>query len=344
VAQAIHIGTSGWSYPSGAGTWNGVFYPPRRPRGFDELHFYAEHFDTVEVNSSFYRVPDPETTRGWLRRTPAEFTFSVKLYQKFTHPDLYIKRNNVSDWEVTAGDADDFRRAVDPIAGAQRLAAVLLQFPASFHAEPDTRAYLEWLLATFADYPLAVELRHRTWSDDASTWQLLSERGAAAVQNDEPRFRDSFDSGFRGSGVPEFRGSGSNSRSGIRLDEPLELENLGTRTPEPRNSGTSEPLTYFRFHGRNYAQWWEHEHSDDRYNYLYSRAELEPFAGAAREAAVRGRKVLMYMNNHFSAKAVANAAILKHALALPVPGEYRREIIERYPELDGIVSASGLPL
>jgi len=320
VAQAIRIGTSGWSYPSGAGTWNGVFYPARRPRGFDELRFYAEHFDTVEVNSSFYRVPDPETARGWLRRTPSEFTFSVKLYQKFTHPDVYIKRNNVSDWDVTAGDVDDFRRAVDPIADARRLAAVLLQFPASFHADADTRGYLEWLLSTFADYPLAVELRHRTWSDDASTLQLLSERGAAAVQNDEPKFRDSIDSRFRDS------------------------EALSVQPSEPANRGTSEPLVYFRFHGRNYAQWWEHEHSDDRYNYLYSRAELEPFAGAAREAAARGRKVLMYMNNHFSAKAVANAAILKHELALPVPGEYRREMIDRYPELDGVVIASGLPL
>jgi uncharacterized protein YecE (DUF72 family) len=212
------------------------------------------------------------------------------------------------------------------MADARRLAAVLLQFPASFHADADTRGYLEWLLTTFAEYPLAVELRHRTWSDDASTWQLLAERGAAAVQNDEPKFRDSIDSGFLGSDVPGFRG------------------NSGTGTAESRNPGTSEPMMYLRFHGRNYAQWWEHGHSDDRYNYLYSRAELEPFAGAAREAAARGRKVLMYMNNHFSAKAVANAAILKHELALPVPGEYRREMIERYPELDGVVSASGLPL
>src|SRR3954468_21289911 len=88
------IGTSGWNYPSGKGTWNGVFYPPSRGRakGFDELAFYAEHFDTVEVNSTFYGQPRPEVTRGWATRTPPGFEFSVKLYQKFTHPRMFKER------------------------------------------------------------------------------------------------------------------------------------------------------------------------------------------------------------------------------------------------------------
>jgi len=77
----IRIGTSGWNYPSGNGTWNGVFYPKRRPRGFDELRYYAERFDTVEVNSTFYRIPDPATVQRWIDRTPPGFLFSVKLYQ-----------------------------------------------------------------------------------------------------------------------------------------------------------------------------------------------------------------------------------------------------------------------
>src|SRR5215467_6109875 len=89
----LRIGTSGWSYPSGKGTWNGVFYPPprRRPKGFDELAFYAEHFDTVEINSTFYGQPRAEVSRGWARRTPSGFEFSVKLYQKFTHPRMFRK-------------------------------------------------------------------------------------------------------------------------------------------------------------------------------------------------------------------------------------------------------------
>src|ERR1700745_2319738 len=87
----LRIGTSGWNYPSGKGTWNGVFYPPSRGRAktFDELRFYAEHFNTVEVNSTFYGMPRAEVTRTWADRTDQGFDFSLKLYQKFTHPKMF---------------------------------------------------------------------------------------------------------------------------------------------------------------------------------------------------------------------------------------------------------------
>ncbi len=87
----LRIGTSGWNYPAGEGTWNGIFYPPSRGRAksFDELSFYAEHFDTVEVNSTFYGMPRAEVCRAWHDRTPRGFEFSVKLYQKFTHPEMF---------------------------------------------------------------------------------------------------------------------------------------------------------------------------------------------------------------------------------------------------------------
>jgi uncharacterized protein YecE (DUF72 family) len=97
-------------------------------------------------------------------------------------------------------------------------------------------------------------------------------------------------------------------------------------------------------HGRNAAAWWHHAAAEDRYNYLYSRAELAPFAEVARVASKAGRRVLMYLNNHFSAKAVANAAVLKQELDLPRPGDYPVEMIARYPELSGVVTTSGLPL
>src|SRR5439155_26343359 len=89
----LRIGTSGGNYPPGNGTWNGVFYPPARGRAktFDELSFYAEHFDTVEVNSTFYGQPRAEVCRAWAERTPPGFEFSLKLYQKFTHPAMFKK-------------------------------------------------------------------------------------------------------------------------------------------------------------------------------------------------------------------------------------------------------------
>jgi uncharacterized protein YecE (DUF72 family) len=309
----VGIGTSGWNYPSGRGTWNGVFYPSPRPRGFDELAYYAEHFDTVEVNSTFYRMPEADLTRAWIARTPSSFTFSMKLFQKLTHPDMYGERAGTTAWDVSPADLDLFRRGLDPCASAGRLAAVLLQFPPSFHAEPDTGAYLDWLLEALRDYPLAVELRHRSWSDDlAPTRERLAARQAAWVLIDEPKFADS-----------------------IRQGPP-------TAAVEADSHGAS--LVYLRLHGRNAQRWWQHAESADRYDYLYTSEELVPFAEAARRASRAGRRVLMYLNNHFSAKAVANAAILSRQLDMPVRGPYPREMVARFPELSGIVQTTGLPI
>src|SRR3954467_13476800 len=106
----LRIGTSGWNYPSGKGTWNGVFYPPSRGRAktFDELSFYAQHFNTVEVNSTFYGQPRPAVAKAWAARTPADFEFSVKLYQKFTQPKMYRQ-------QFTKGAAG---AGVDPLVDA----------------------------------------------------------------------------------------------------------------------------------------------------------------------------------------------------------------------------------
>src|SRR5512134_3141686 len=95
--MSLRIGTSGWSYPTGKGTWNGLFYPATRSKkagtkDFDELRFYAEHFDTVEVNTTFYGQPRAEVTKAWAERTPPGFEFAIKLYQKFTHPEMFAER------------------------------------------------------------------------------------------------------------------------------------------------------------------------------------------------------------------------------------------------------------
>jgi uncharacterized protein YecE (DUF72 family) len=300
----VRVGTSGWSYPTGEGTWNGIFYPPkgRRPRGsgkFDELRYYAEHFDTVEVNSSFYRIPTVATTKSWAQRTPANFEFALKLYQKFTHPEMFEKATGADPLDLDQKDVDQFLAAMDPLARAGKLGALLAQFPASFKNEPNARGYLEWLLERFRDHELAIELRHKTWSDDpVDTLKLLGEFGAAWVQIDEPKFKLS-----------------------IRQDL---LPNVKT-------------FYYLRLHGRNAASWWNHEKSEDRYNYLYSPKELEPIVEAVEEASREVKKAYIYANNHFSAKSVTNAAILKYQLGQDVPGEYPAEMVKEYPDLKGIV-------
>ena len=312
----LRIGTSGWNYPTGPGTWNGIFYPPkRRGRAFDDLAFYAEHFDTVEVNSSFYRLPDPATTLAWARRTPAEFDFSLKLYQKFTHQAMYQKATSpdlpgdaiaTAIPAVTRADVDVFLKAVDPLAEAGKLGALLCQFPPSFRDTEDAREYLAWLMQAFARYPLAIELRHRSWSDhEPQIVNLLNEHGAAWVQIDEPKFRFS----IRQSHLPNLR-----------------------------------KLYYMRLHGRNAEQWWTHDHPDDRYNYLYSPGEIDSFAETV--ATVRGlvQKIYVYLNNHFAGKAVANATMLRHTMGQPVTGEYSPEMLRRYPFLEPVVPHTGAGL
>ena len=304
----LRIGTSGWSYPSGKGTWHGVFYPPRKGRGrragsVDELAFYARHFDTVEINSSFYGTPRPEVSRSWVERTPTRFEFSLKLYQKFTHPRMYTG-SRLADLPATPdelrelarvnqADIDAFKAGVEPLASAGKLGALLAQFPASFKDTAESRAYLEWLLRTFAGYPVAVELRHRSWSDDfGATLGLLNGFGAAWTQIDEPKFRLSIEQNW--------------------------LPNVKT-------------FYYARLHGRNAESWWRHERSEDRYNYLYSEDELKPFAETLTAARALVKKAYLYMNNHFAAKSVANAAAIKKLVGEPVAEELPPEMIERYP-------------
>ena len=156
----VRVGTSGWNYPTGKGTWNGIFYPlpEDRERGFDELRFYAERFNTVEVNSTFYGQPRPNVTLGWVRRTPGDFDFSIKLYQKFTHPGMATDPG-----PVTQADVDAFKGGIDPLAAGGKLGTLLAQFPPSFQRTPEAEDYLGWLLRTFSQYSMAVELRHRSW-------------------------------------------------------------------------------------------------------------------------------------------------------------------------------------
>jgi uncharacterized protein YecE (DUF72 family) len=294
----VRIGTSGWNYPlSGYGPWTGVFYPfkqgqrlPGSKTKFDELGYYAEHFNTVEINSTFYRPPAVKTAKSWAARTPPSFEFSLKLFQQFTH-----KR------EVTVEDVNVFKRGIDPLAAAEKLGALLCQFPASFKRDDASVDYLTWLLETFENYRCAVELRHRSWSDEfAPTLKLLNEHHAAFVQIDEPKFRTS-----------------------IRQNQ---LPNITS-------------FYYLRAHGRNAKKWWHHEHKDERYDYLYSAPEIQEFAETLKAVRKIVRKAYGYMNNHADAKSVANAIELKHLLKEPITGDYNPALIKRYPELKAIVPA-----
>jgi len=291
----LRIGTSGWNYPSGKGKWNGIFYPlpEDRERGFDELRFYSERFNTVEVNSTFYGQPRANASLGWVKRTPADFEFAVKLYQKFTHPNI-----SIDPGPVTQADVDAFKGGVDPLAASGKLGPLLIQFPASFQRSQEAIDYVSWLLKAFAGYALAVELRHRSWSDASNTAELLDDNRAAWVQIDEPKFPSS-----------------------IRQDL----------------KGPPAELYYLRLHGRNAKEWWDHAESEDRYNYFYSGEELQPIANKVRDVRAAVKKAYLFLNNHFSAQSVANAVTLKKMLDEPITGRMPPEFVERFPDLAGIV-------
>ena len=208
----LYIGTSGWSYPKGEGTWTGYFYPKGK---VNELEYYSQFFNTVEINSSFYRPPNSGYVYNWARRVPKDFLFTVKLWQKFTHPKMY-KEATGEEAVISLEDIDLFKQSIDPLVRYGKLGALLAQFPPSFRNDSFGQQIINAVGKAFKDYRLAVELRHRSWSDDPSIAKLLGEHNMAWVQIDEPKFKSS-----------------------IAQELPI----------------TSD-MAYFRFHGRNAEMWW----------------------------------------------------------------------------------------
>jgi len=309
--QRIQVGTSGWNYPRGRGKWTGIVYPPPRARGgADELTWYAARFRTVEVNVSFYRDLDQDLTTRWAARTPPGFEFAVKLHQQFTHPRLHAPSTPGAP-VVPAGDAGALAAAVDalaPLRQSSRLGPLLAQFPASFTATPEALAYLTWLTGELRGLPVAVELRHRSWSDARrEALAVLDAAGAVWVYIDEPKFQSS-----------------------IWQAPDLLVDDLSAR-----------PWAYVRLHGRNAAQWWDHEAPEDRYNYLYAPDELEPFVDIAAAAEALGRKLYLYANNHYAGNAVANAAQIRARLGDPIQAPFPRTLVEHFPQLEGVIQVAG---
>jgi len=183
----IYIGTSGWSYPKGEGTWKGHFYPTGK---VNELEYYSQFFNTVEINSSFYRPPNPGYVYNWARRVPQGFLFTIKLWQKFTHPKMY-KEATGEEATISQRDVDLFKHSIEPLARYGKIGALLAQFPPSFKNDHYGQQILIGIIRTFNEYRLAVELRHHSWSDDANTVRFLQENNITWVQIDEPKFRSS---------------------------------------------------------------------------------------------------------------------------------------------------------
>jgi len=174
----IRIGPAGWSYKD----WETTVYPKKPGKTFDPLEYLARFFDTIEINSSFYRPPTPSTTKSWAKRVEAnkKFSFTAKLSRVFTH----------ERGKGTKEDEKLFREGMDVLAKAGRLGSLLLQFPWSFKNTGDERNYLANLLERFREYPLVLEVRHTSWNNE-EIYEWLEERGVGICNIDQPVFAKS---------------------------------------------------------------------------------------------------------------------------------------------------------
>ncbi|HLE71658.1 MAG TPA: DUF72 domain-containing protein [Vicinamibacteria bacterium] len=201
--RPARVGVAGWSYPD----WGGIVYP-KTPR-FDGLSYLATLFDTLEINSSFYRIPTSRTTASWAKRVLSnpEFRFTLKLYKGFTH-----------ERTATAGDELMFAEALAPLTDAGVLGALLLQFPWSFKNDPESRDYLSTTLERFARHPLVVEVRHASWNQ-GEFYSFLAERGVGFCNIDQPLIGRSLAPSDRATGpVGYVRLHGRNYRDWFRED------------------------------------------------------------------------------------------------------------------------------
>lgn len=284
LMNRYYVGTAGWSYED----WEGIVYPPVKGRGFHPLEYLAHFIDIVEINSTFYRPASPGMAYSWLRRVQAfaRFLFTVKLLQVFTH-----QRKDFSQKEV-----GDFKKGIEPLAVKQRLAAILIQFPWSFHDSAENRDYLERLFKLFAEFPLALEVRHGSW-DRPDFHEFLKEHKVCYCNIDQPVFSNSI---------------------------------------KPSAIVTNPLFSYVRLHGRNYKDWFREEAGrDDRYNYLYTTDELEDWIKRIKKLAEGSDRVFIITNNHYRGQALANALQIKNMITgekLQVPAT----MLEKYPVLKEI--------
>jgi uncharacterized protein YecE (DUF72 family) len=192
-------------------------------------------------------------------------------------------------------DFDQFWSAIFPLADAGKVGALLLQYPAGFHSTPENVEELENTLKRFYDYPKVVELRHKSWSDNADeTARVLDEYRANEALIDEPKFKTS-----------------------IRQE------------PKPVGDGF-----YFRAHGRNATAWWNSKESWERYDYLYSREEIKQHADKIKAAASTPgvKKAFAFYNNHSRANAAANAIMLSQELGVRLKAMPPEAMVTKFPE------------
>lgn len=262
----IRVGPAGWSYPD----WEGVVYPREKPRGFHPLRYLARFVDCLEVNSTFYALPAAHSASRWasLLDDVPEFRLTAKLHRDFTHTDPAVA---VADAEKQAAA---FLECLAPLLRTRRLAALLVQFPSSFHHGPAEVRRLGWLHAHLGQLPLVLEVRHDSWYTPPAL-AAIAGLGFSLAHIDLP---------------PAW-------------NHPPPWHEPTGPVGYLRLHGRNRATWFDRQAGR-----------DERYDYLYSPEELDPLVARARRLAAEYDETYVITNNHFSGKAVANAIEIRAAL------------------------------
>jgi uncharacterized protein YecE (DUF72 family) len=232
----ILTGTSGYSYAD----WRGVFYPAGLPqRSF--LDFYSTRFDCVEINYTYYRMPDAGTIGAMVAKTPPGFTFTIKANRMMTHE---------IDDQGLAAVAAAFTRALHPMIDGEKLGCVLLQFPSSFGYNDINRRRLDRVISSLGPLPLAVEFRNSGWLKE-SVWSGLRDRSTALVCVDEPPLPGlipPLDIATSGIGYVRFHGRNSKNwwsgDSASRYDYLYTDEELEEWTPRIRRIASATDRTF----------------------------------------------------------------------------------------------------
>ena len=298
--MAIRVGTCSWADES----LSKYFYPQQVKGAEERLHYYTERFDTVEANSTYYRLPDREMVQKWADRTPDGFVMHVKAFGVMTrHPvkveqlptdlreDAPLDERGRVDRPPREFRAEIFRRfheALEPLRETGKLGGILMQFPPYVVPRPAAFDYLEWAQDQLGGDEMLVEFRHASWLDDEhrdETLGFLERHGMTFVIVDAPK--------------------------------------TGGRNVLPTLVTTTSPTAYIRFHGRNAETWNKRVRSAaERFDYLYSEEELREWVDPLKELAGKAEVVYAMFNNNGRsttadgaiAQAPVNAQMLKGLL------------------------------
>ncbi|HLW34302.1 MAG TPA: DUF72 domain-containing protein [Chthoniobacterales bacterium] len=292
----ILIGTASWSDPGFVEHW----YPKKMP-AHERLGWYARHFEMVEVNSTFYSIPDARTVERWCAATPNDFVFDVKLHQLFSFHSTQSKLLPPALQRVASTDAkgkvnvspelrdamlDMFVRTMSILHSAGKLGVFLLQLSPAFSPRKHQLDELEPVVSGMGDYSLAIEFRNRNWvvgDQLKSTLDFLRKR----------------DVGF------------------VNVDTPPE-EHFSI-VPSDLNEVTNSNFGYLRLHGRDAKAYLTGKTVAKRFDYDYSKDEIEEVAERSRGLAEEAKAVHVVFNNNNLDYAPRAAIRLRKALGQKVP-------------------------